>query len=49
MGVRDQAEVVMLNESRSNFARGGLPNPPLAAGFGNPAGAFLDLLSLKER
>jgi hypothetical protein len=35
-----------LSLSRSNFARGGLSNPPLAAGFGNPAGAFLDLLSL---
>ncbi|MFQ6101831.1 MAG: hypothetical protein ACE5OS_11450 [Anaerolineae bacterium] len=34
------------NFSTSRNARGGLPNPPLSAGFGNPAGAFRDLLNL---
>ncbi len=31
---------------RSRNARGGLPNPPFSAGFGNPAGANRDLLIL---
>jgi hypothetical protein len=31
--------------SSSRNARDGLPNPPLSAGFGNPAGANRDLLT----
>ena len=34
--------------SRSNFARPGSPDPSQKRGFGNPLGAFLDLLIISE-
>jgi uncharacterized protein (DUF433 family) len=38
-----------MNISSSRNARGGLSNPPLSAGFGNPAGANRDLLNIQDR
>jgi predicted GH43/DUF377 family glycosyl hydrolase len=37
-----------MKSSSSQNARGGLPNPPPPAGFGNPAGASRDVLKLQR-
>jgi hypothetical protein len=46
--LHDEPKTLGINFSRSRNARGGLPNPPLSAGFGNPAGANRDLLNLLD-
>lgn len=38
----------MTNLSGSQYARGGLPNPPPSAGLSNPAGAHCDVLDLDD-
>jgi NAD(P)-dependent dehydrogenase (short-subunit alcohol dehydrogenase family) len=51
--INDTFETPALAAEQSKFsssrnARGGLPNPPLAAGFDNPAGANRDLLKFEH-
>jgi protein-L-isoaspartate(D-aspartate) O-methyltransferase len=41
-----RAKVLHISIGRSNFARPGSPDPGQKRGFGNPLGAFLDLLSI---